>query len=370
MMNQQPDQPAHSIGIQLRAAREQQGLTHKEVGRQLKLPASVIESLEDDRTGKIPTVYVKGYVRSYARLLELDEHSLCARLDLSENETQSTPALRPALPTGGNYSWLESTGKVAGYLVVTAFVVAPLVWWFTQGAVRLSFDESLVSSQSEAQPIASGVSNTDGSNDNQSANGGQSADSHLQASAAPFLSLRNNDNNNAEAITQPATSTDAIIDLGLTIDQADDGLDAQSSANIDTDSSIPDEQATVQLTNPDINSDSGNDPQNDLSNVQVIDPDMDQLRIQMLNESWVEITAADGERLEYDLLSAGRIKTYAGKGPFKLLFGQASAVELFLNDEHVDLSPYTRGNVASTTLASNRSSSGSDIPSDNSSNDG
>lgn len=356
MMNQQPDQPALSVGMQLRAAREQQGLTHKAVGRQLKLPVSVIEALESDCTSNIPTVYLKGYLRGYARLLELDEQSLCANVQLDKNQMQDTPALRPALPTGGDYSWLESTGKVASYLVVTAFVVAPLVWWFTQGAVRLSFDESLVSSQSESQPIASSVLNTGGANGNQSTDTRQPADSHLQASAAPFLSLRNSNNDsnqsNGQTASQPAVAAEPIVDLGLTVDQSDVQENSltppgQSSLNVDT-GSLPNDEQLVSASTSNVSDDSQ-------LFVQTIDPDMDQLRIQMLNESWVEITAADGQRLEYDLLSAGRIKTYTGKGPFKLLFGQASAVELFLNDEHVDLSPYTRGNVASTTLASNRS---------------
>ncbi len=347
MMNQQPDQLALSIGMQLSAAREQQGLTHKAVGRQLKLPASVIEALENDHTDNIPMVYLKGYLRSYARLLELDEDSLCANVQLDKGQAQRTPTLRPALPSGGDYSWLESTGKVASYLVVTAFVVAPLVWWFTQGAVRLSFDESLVSSQSEAQPIASSVSNSGGANDNQSANARQPADSHLQASAAPFLSLRNNNNDsnqdNDQTASQPAAASEPIIDLGLTVDR--EGAEENSL--------IPPEQETLDQSPS--SAEAGSLSDDSQLAVEAIDPEMDQLRIQMLNESWVEITAADGQRLEYDLLSAGRIKTYTGKGPFKLLFGQASAVELFLNNEHIDLSPYTRGNVASTTLASNRS---------------
>lgn len=351
MTNQQPDQTATTIGMRLRTAREQQGLTLKDVGRQLKLPANLIEALETDRTGSIAPVYLKGYLRSYARFLDLDEQPLCAELPAGQT---ASPSLQPALPSGSSYTWLESTGKVAGYLVVTAFVVAPLVWWFTQGAVRLSFDENLV----ESQPLSQQAASLPASNDPALLNaerpdaGAGANDAHVQASAAPFLSLRNTDNgnDNGEAVDQADAQTDAPP--AAQTDGADTGpLTETTAIGTGTDGQSPAQQSTGDQT--DINAAATDAPADDATFA--ADTDGDRLRLQMLNDSWVEITDADGQRLEYDLLSAGRIKSYAGKAPFKLLFGRASAVELYLNDQYVDLSPYTRGNVASTTLASNRS---------------
>ncbi len=315
MTNQQVEQPAPSIGMQLRAAREQQGLSHKEVGRQLKLPASLIETLEDDRTEGIAPVYLKGYLHSYTRLLGLDEQQVCGNLV----KAKRTPRLQPALPTGRGYSWLENAGKVAGYLVVTAFVVAPLVWWFTQGAVRLSFDESLVSADQNV-PLSINAQTTDDSTNEQAQENQQAAgDTHLQASAAPFISLRNSgvDAHSTSVETPPE-------DIILSDDE-----------QVDTVADL-------------------NDPEQQNTGQTMTMSDNDQLRLHMLNDSWVEITDADGERLEYDLLNAGRVRSYTGKAPFRLLFGRASAVELYLNDEYIDMSPFTRGNVANTTLASNR----------------
>lgn len=332
MMNQQPDESTQTIGMQLRVAREQLGLSQKEAGRQLKLPASLIQALEEDNTAHMSSVYLKGYLRSYARLLELNESDLCASLA----EGQSVPLLQPALPSRGSYTWLESTGKVAGYLVVTAFVVAPLVWWFTQGAVRLSFDEGLVSSQQNT-PVNTGQTGSTGADP---AAGSTAGDAHLQASAAPFISLRNNEAN--RAVNAEGADNDTVTDA-----LAGDIPDAQTAAD------QPDSPASGESVDGESEALAAT---TEVTAEEAVDPDADQLRLQMLNDSWVEITDADGQRLEYDLLSAGRIKSYAGKAPFKLLFGRASAVELFLNNEHIDLSPYTRGNVASTTLASNRAS--------------
>jgi cytoskeleton protein RodZ len=55
--------------------------------------------------------------------------------------------------------------------------------------------------------------------------------------------------------------------------------------------------------------------------------------------------------MELDLIRAGHERAYSGAGPFQVMLGRASAVELTLDGEPVDLVPYTRGNVARLTLA-------------------
>jgi cytoskeleton protein RodZ len=67
-------------------------------------------------------------------------------------------------------------------------------------------------------------------------------------------------------------------------------------------------------------------------------------------DTWVEISDADGKQLEMDLVRAGSNREYQGTAPFKVMIGRASAVEMVMDGETVDLGPYTRGNVARMTL--------------------
>ena len=69
------------------------------------------------------------------------------------------------------------------------------------------------------------------------------------------------------------------------------------------------------------------------------------LEVSVSADSWVEITDADGLRLEMDLLRAGNTKSYTGNPPFKLVFGRASAVKLSMDGEPVDLAPFTKADV-------------------------
>ena len=76
------------------------------------------------------------------------------------------------------------------------------------------------------------------------------------------------------------------------------------------------------------------------------------LKINTSADTWVEVLDADGQHMEMDLLRAGTSREYSGKPPYRVLLGRASAVEVWLNGQAVDLAPHTRGNVARVTLGS------------------
>lgn len=77
------------------------------------------------------------------------------------------------------------------------------------------------------------------------------------------------------------------------------------------------------------------------------------LQITVSADSWVEITDASGQELEMDLLRGGSDKAYHGEAPFKILLGRASAVRLSLDGEAVDLTEFTRDDVAQLTWPQN-----------------
>lgn len=71
-------------------------------------------------------------------------------------------------------------------------------------------------------------------------------------------------------------------------------------------------------------------------------------------DTWIEIFDADGAQLEMDLVRAGTQRDYTGSGPFRVMIGRASAVQLALDGMPVDLGPHTRGNVARMTLGAEK----------------
>ena len=73
---------AAELGAKLREAREKRGFSIGGVAERLKLPARQIEGLESGNYENMPElVFVRGFLRTYGRFLDLDENEVAAYLD-------------------------------------------------------------------------------------------------------------------------------------------------------------------------------------------------------------------------------------------------------------------------------------------------
>jgi cytoskeleton protein RodZ len=99
-------------GLVLRREREALGVTVREVSETLNLAMDTIEAIEADSYDRLPgLVFARGYLRAYARLLELDPEPLLAEYPqapalmpqplASESPIWEWIRLRPALVLGG-----------------------------------------------------------------------------------------------------------------------------------------------------------------------------------------------------------------------------------------------------------------------------
>ena len=89
----------------LRAAREERGLSVDEVAHDLHLDRNIILALESaDYEGLGAPVFVRGYLRSYARLLELPEEDIVAAFDAPEIEPDEfrTRSMHTEVKPGAN----------------------------------------------------------------------------------------------------------------------------------------------------------------------------------------------------------------------------------------------------------------------------
>ena len=77
------------IGATLTAERERQGVTLASVSQRLRILEEHLTYIEAGKLDNLPAMtYVIGYIRSYARLLELDDAKLCAELKTSLSITE------------------------------------------------------------------------------------------------------------------------------------------------------------------------------------------------------------------------------------------------------------------------------------------
>jgi cytoskeleton protein RodZ len=138
-----PPQEIPLPGRFLREAREERHLAVFEVAQSLKFSTRQIEALEADDYGALPpgATFLRGFVRSYAKLLKVDSEPLLAMLDAR------APAVLPDVRAPQNMG-IAATPAVAGRRSSTPLFVGALL--FATVAVGLGVWHFFGSSQPSA----------------------------------------------------------------------------------------------------------------------------------------------------------------------------------------------------------------------------
>jgi cytoskeletal protein RodZ len=83
-----------SLGSYLRREREQKQISVAELAQTTRIPVRLLHQIENDDCDALPAdVFVRGFLRSYARALGIDEEQVLARF-----RGRQTPEPPPALP--------------------------------------------------------------------------------------------------------------------------------------------------------------------------------------------------------------------------------------------------------------------------------
>ncbi|HVK52350.1 MAG TPA: RodZ domain-containing protein [Pseudoxanthomonas sp.] len=122
-------QRLQGCGAFLRQAREQAGLSLQDVGSRLKVPLKVLQALEAEQWSQLGApVFIRGQLRSYAKLLKVDVDGYLAQAQL-ETVRPSELVSRSYTPT--SHRVFESAKRKAIYVVVTAIIATP-IWMATR----------------------------------------------------------------------------------------------------------------------------------------------------------------------------------------------------------------------------------------------
>ncbi len=124
--------PTEGLDRLLARSREAQNLSVADVARQLKLSAWQIEALEAGQYQKLPgTVFVRGFIRNYARLLRLDPEALLRAAGDSLPQAAPRPETPPShdipFPTAGDRRWRKYA--VAVVVVLVAALTTYEFYW-------------------------------------------------------------------------------------------------------------------------------------------------------------------------------------------------------------------------------------------------
>ena len=114
-------------GQRLKSAREKAGLSERQVAERLHLSTSYVKALEADDYERLPeAAFVKGYLRNYARLLELPADDIANLYQQINEEEQAQPlpsAEQQAQRSPFQFKPWMLWSAVAALVVITAFVM-------------------------------------------------------------------------------------------------------------------------------------------------------------------------------------------------------------------------------------------------------
>jgi cytoskeleton protein RodZ len=291
---------APGFGSRLRAVREARGLDLETCGHALRLPVRVLRQLENNEFDGDYQVYLGGYIRKYARYLEIDDADTEAAI------ARLKPSQPPLVATGGvshSRYLLDRYATAATYVVLTLVIAVPTVWLGMRGT--LTHDMSHLAPL-DAAPVAQ-----------QDAPPPASSASTAKASASDTAALAQ--------VTPPAPA--AATSVAHAAEQQPLLASMVPVPNLDNDASIT--PSTGNATDP-----------------ATIGNGSHSLALTLPNSSWVEVIGKDGSRLEYGLLPAGTTKTYRSDQALEVRIGNATGAEVSIDGQPVTLDPYRRSNVA------------------------
>ncbi len=325
-------------GYQLKIARNEKNLTTTDVARELKLDEKIIIALESEEQSSLPvSVFVCGYIRNYARFLNIQPEPLVEYYKRECRSNCSDPELKITRGKGIQ----GHTEKPAFIMPVIRIAVAALLlfgswqlWQYVSSEyLNKELDKELNKDQDKDNgfliPIAA-----------------ESSDNSVLDEDPSQLSLSEPDRNSLQPLSESTADT-PVSDI-----KTSEPATAGTADKI----AVEKEAELQKKTAEELNKDTGNEvislPIVDKEDNVVTDSEIiavpqpeavsvsQDLFLQFNGDSWIVIKDATGKKLATGLKRAGQTLSLKGQPPYNLLLGNGRVVDVSIHGKKYDHSRY------------------------------
>lgn len=321
-------------------ARERLGFSQKEVADKLYLTTTFIKYIDEGEFTSIPKpAFIKGYLRTYARVVELSGDEIVALYEAELQAAEPTPEMR------GVTEEKVGTASITGPVLQTGLIglgglalVIAFIWWLVS-------DPEEETPQSIEQPAISQSESQDTPE--------ADFDFVLPAQGDAMVQSEQVSPEQAESLQAMAASQAELAETMVAIDaverpQAETVADTQEESAIvaaveSTPEAAPTEQPLSEKDRTGVVVDSvkfERTTDGTRSFVTVDASGFDQLELSFRDECWVEIEDNQFGLIYNDLNRANDVLTIYGTAPFNLLLGKATGVEMIYNGRPFELEPF------------------------------
>ncbi len=319
-------------GDQLRIARHRMGLTAEQVERQLFFQPGYVDALEEGNFKRLPgAIFVKGYIRAYAKLLHVSPNLLLQ--EFQERTSHHAPSLEvEAKPAPASHAvWDQKTVRTKEginwrlWVVITLVMVLLLAMWWPQLSPAINrwllpFNLSLPAmhvQQIVESNLAEDSSGLSRNADLVTANdelvdskvlddlGGLTASLHEGGSVATEV---------------PTIEVPAHVVEDSSVEEADGAADDDKSAAADKVAASILEDGRWQIGAHDLNA-----------------AEPDRLQVKFRSSTWLQISDAKGVSQPLKSYAKNTEINIKGIAPFSLIAGDIKAVDIQFNKREVDL---------------------------------
>ncbi len=296
---------SESPGRRLREARTAARLSQDDVAVRLRLDRRVVDALERDDHRSLPEpTFVRGYLRSYARLLGLPAGPIVEAYD---REGHTPPGLVADLSRRQEVRSSDPPVRLMTYVVVAALVTLGVLWWrYERTPEPVPLDQAGTTPPTAlAAPAVTGPAAAPPSAP--AASPAVTGTPPPPAAAVPAVAA-------GTAPTPPAGT-------GAAAPATPPGASAASAA------------AEPLPTAPAVPEGGPN-----------------RLVLRFKHDSWVEVYERGGKRLYFNQAKGGQVLSLSGTPPFRVILGYARDAQVEYNGALFDHAPFTSRDIARFTV--------------------
>ncbi|WP_059234562.1 cytoskeleton protein RodZ [Escherichia albertii] len=322
---------ALTTGARLRNAREQLGLSLQAVAERLCLKVSTVRDIEEDKApADLASTFLRGYIRSYARLVHIPEEELLPGLEKQAPLRAAKVAPMQSFSLGKRRKKRDGWLMTITWLVLFVAIGLSGAWWWQDHKAQQE-EITTMADQSSAE-----LNNSQSVPLDTSTTADQATDTPPAAADTTAANTQT-----------PATTTPAPV-----VDPQQNAVVPPSQANVDTAATttlaVPATTTTPETAAP---------LPTDQAGVTTPAADPNALVMNFTADCWLEVTDATGKKLFSGMQRKDGNLNLVGQAPYKLKIGAPAAVQIQYQGKPVDLSRFIRTNqVARLTVNAEPSS--------------
>ncbi len=326
---------AQTPGQILAQAREQKGLSQQQVADSLRLRLTVVQLIEADDYEKLAsTTFVRGYLRSMAKALEVNEEKVFKAFnEHGYDDSQSANVKMQSFSRRKVRERNDSRLKWISYIIIIAVLALVLIWWWQESNFSLK-----TITGSEDAPTE------------QEAKQERATVQNIPQVVRPARMTEE------EAVARgPAAENTNSSDTSDTVDSATNTEVARGSTTGEADTTDLAEPTTTEATTneatasePTTSEPTTTEPAT--TEAATTAPAPEQLVFEFNQACWIKVTDATGDDIAIGVKAAGYRMPLTGEPPFDIILCKPEAVTLTYNGDNVNLDDYVRNRSVTLTL--------------------